>query len=89
MADVFTTSKFEVKHDATMGTFSVVVKLPEPNGPLVFGVAKEHLQELLVQLTAALGEPESAGLVGPNTKAVKSHRDTQRQRALDDPSQGL
>ncbi len=56
MADVFTTSKFEVKHDAVLDSYSIVVKLPEPNGPLVFGVSKEHLQELLAQLKAALGE---------------------------------
>ncbi len=79
MADVFTTSNFEVKHDPALGMYSVVVKLPEPNGPLVFGVTKEHLEDLLDQLKAALGEPS----------AVTSRRDTQRQRALNDPSQGL
>ncbi|MBY0512775.1 MAG: hypothetical protein K2P78_02570 [Gemmataceae bacterium] len=56
MADVFTASKFEVKHDPELDVYSIVVKLPEPNGPLVFGVTKEQLEELLAQLKAALGQ---------------------------------
>jgi hypothetical protein len=32
---------------------------------------------------------ESAGAVGPNTAALSSRRESQRRRALDDPSQGL
>ena len=57
MEDVFiTTSKIEVKHDPNLDMYSVVIKLPKPKGPLVFGVSKEQLQDLLKKLKKVLGE---------------------------------
>jgi hypothetical protein len=50
MGDVLTTAKFDVKHDSTLDMYSVIVRLPKPNGPLVFGVTKEQLRELLQRL---------------------------------------
>ena len=60
MADVFTTSKFNVTEDPITKGVSLVVELPEPNGPLVFGISREHAAELLSQLET---------LLGPNTDA--------------------
>jgi len=58
MADVFTTSKFEVKHDKDLNAYTMIVSLPAtvpaPKGPFIFGVTKEQLQELLKQISAAL-----------------------------------
>ena len=54
MADVFATAEFEVKHDK-LDMYSIMVKMPAPNGPIVFAVSKEQLEKLRDQIKTALG----------------------------------
>lgn len=56
MADVFTTAKIEIKHDEVLDMYNLIVRLPKPNGPLVFGATKEQLQALQKQLNKVLAD---------------------------------
>jgi hypothetical protein len=50
---------------------------------------KQYLQNHFAKEMQAGRNVSVPAAIGPNTAAVTTRRDTQRQRALDDPSQGL
>lgn len=54
MADVFTTSKFSVTEDPVTEGLTLLVELPKPNGPLVFGMSRDQAKDLLSQLKVIL-----------------------------------
>jgi len=50
---------------------------------------KQYLQNYFAKEMLASRNVGAPAVVGPSTAAVTARRDTQRQRALDDPTQGL